>query len=39
LFVGASGQDVIVLSGDTNISQAWRIPDIASVIASIPAPA
>ena len=38
LLVGASGQDLIVLSSDTNISQAWRIPDITSVIAGIPAP-
>lgn len=37
LQVGADGGDVVVLSSSTNYSQAWRIPDIASIIASIPA--
>ena len=39
LTAGADGPDLIVLAGGTNISQAWRIPDTASVIASIPASA
>lgn len=37
LFAGVDGSDLIVLSGSTNGAQAWRIPDVASVIASIPA--
>lgn len=37
LMVHVDGDDVTVLSSSTNVSQAWRIPDIASVIASIPA--
>jgi hypothetical protein len=36
LMVRADGDDVTVLSSSTNLSQAWRIPDIASVITSIP---
>jgi hypothetical protein len=39
LTAGADGPDLIVLAGGTNISQAWRIPDTASVIAAIPASA
>lgn len=35
--VGVDGADLIVASGATNVSQAWRIPGIGSVIASIPA--
>jgi len=37
LSAAVDGADLIVLSGSTNLGQAWRIPDIASVIASIPA--
>lgn len=37
LHAGVDGADLIVVTGSTNVSQAWRIPDIASVIASIPA--
>lgn len=36
LMARADGDDVIVLSSSINFSQAWRISDIASVIASIP---
>ena len=33
----ANGADLTVLSSSSNVSQAWRLRDIASVIASIPA--
>lgn len=36
LMARTDGADLIVLSSSTNFSQAWRIPDIGSVIASIP---
>jgi hypothetical protein len=36
LLFSADGADVTVLANSTNLSQAWRIPGIASVIASIP---
>lgn len=39
LLVAADGKDLIVLSSATNESRAWRIPELASVIASIPPPA
>ena len=37
VLASAADSDLIVLARSTNSSQAWRIPDIASVIASIPA--
>lgn len=37
VMAGMDGADLTVLSSSTSISQAWRIADIASVIASIPA--
>jgi len=39
VLAAADGNDLIVLSSAANASRAWRIPDIASVIASIPPPA
>ena len=39
LLAAADGNDLIVLSSAANDSRAWRIPDLASVIASIPPPA
>lgn len=35
--IGGWTDDLTVLSSSTNVSQAWRIPGIASVIASLPA--
>ena len=39
LLAAADGNDLIMLSSAANDSRAWRIPDVASVIASIPPPA
>jgi hypothetical protein len=38
VLASVADSDLIVMAGSTNSSQAWRIPDIAAVIASIPAP-
>ena len=39
VLAAADGNDLIMLSSAANDSRAWRIPDVASVIASIPPPA